>query len=81
MYSLCDQLTDCPFTVSIVTHTCSDIEKIQAGIGDKAAIFILYFSTFIAGFVIAFITNWEMTLVVATMLPILAFLAGIIAKV
>ena len=59
----------------------SDIEKIQAGIGDKAAIFILYFSTFVAGFVIAFATNWKMTLVVGTMLPLLAFLSAAVAKV
>lgn len=59
----------------------SDVEKIQAGIGDKVSLFLNYFSTFIAGFVIAFSFNWKMALVVAVMLPILAFMAGTIAKV
>lgn len=60
---------------------CSDIEKIQAGIGDKVQVFLTYFSTFLAGFVVGFVTNWKLALVVATMLPILAFFAGVIAKV
>ena len=59
----------------------SDIEKIQAGIGEKAALFLQYFSTFIVGFIIAFVHNWKLTLVVAVMLPLLAGLAGTIGKV
>ena len=60
---------------------CSDIEKIQAGIGDKVVVFLQYTSTFVAGFVIGFFINWKLTLVVATMLPIISFLAGVISKV
>lgn len=60
---------------------CSDIEKIQAGIGDKVVVFLQYSSTFVAGFVIGFFINWKLTLVVATMLPIISFLAGVISKV
>ena len=59
----------------------SDIEKIQSGIGDKVALFLQYFSTFIAGFVIGYATNWKLALVVSVMLPILSVMAGIIAKV
>ena len=59
----------------------SDIEKIQAGIGDKLAIFIMQFATFLSGFVIAFIRNWKLALVVGIMLPLLSFLAAITAKV
>lgn len=43
--------------------------------------FLQYSSTFVAGFVIGFFINWRLTLVVATMLPILSFLAGVISKV
>ena len=64
-----------------VLFPCSDIEKIQAGIGDKVQVFLTYFSTFVAGFVIGFATNWKLALVVSTMLPILSFFAGVIAKV
>ena len=57
------------------------MEKIQAGIGDKVALFLNYFSTFLAGFAIAFSFSWKMALVVGVMLPLLSFIAGIIAKV
>ena len=60
---------------------CSDIEKIRAGIGDKVAVFLQYFSTFLAGFAVAFSFSWKMALVVGTMLPLLAFMAAVIAKV
>lgn len=59
----------------------SDIEKVQAGIGDKISVFIRSLSTFIAGFVIGFVTNWKLALVISAMLPVLAFMAAIIAKV
>ena len=59
----------------------SDIEKIQSGIGEKAALFLQYFSTFITGFVIAFAHNWKLALVVATMVPLLSFLGAAISKV
>lgn len=60
---------------------CSDIEKIQSGIGDKVALFLQYFTTFLAGFVIGYATNWKLALVVSVMLPILTVMAATIAKV
>lgn len=57
------------------------MEKIQAGIGDKASLFLNYFTTFIAGFVIAFVYNWKMALVVLCILPLLSITAALIAKV
>ncbi len=59
----------------------SDIEKIQAGIGDKIALFLQYMSTFVSGFVIAYVLSWKMALVVSIMLPLLTFTAFMIAKV
>ena len=63
------------------THTHSDIEKIQSGIGDKVAVFLSYFSTFISGYIIAFSKSWKLALVVMTMLPLIAFISATIAKV
>ena len=63
------------------THLYSDIEKIQSGIGDKVAVFLSYFSTFIAGYVIAFVYSWKMALVVMTMLPLIFFVAAAFSKV
>ena len=59
----------------------SDIEKIQAGIGDKISVFIQSITTFIAGYVIGYITNWKLALVISVMLPMLSFMAVIVAKV
>ena len=63
------------------TPNPSDIGKIQSGIGDKLSVFLQYVSTFISGFVIAFIFSWKLALVTATMLPLIALLAGTIARV
>ena len=59
----------------------SDIEKIQSGIGDKVALFLQYFSTFVTGFIIGYVTNWKLALVVSVMLPLLSLMAALIAKV
>ena len=67
--------------ISFCFSLCSDIEKIQAGIGDKVAVFLQYFSTFVAGYIIAFAYSWKLALVVASVLPVIAFLSGIIATV
>ena len=45
------------------------------------AVFLQYFSTFVAGYVIAFIYSWKLALVVASVLPVLAFLSAVVAKV
>ncbi len=59
----------------------SDIEKIQAAIGDKAAIFIGNMSTFISAFVVAFAVSWKMALVDSAVLPLLVILAAVTTKV
>jgi len=61
--------------------SCSDVEKIQAGIGDKLVLFINSITTFIAGFVIAFTFSWKMALVMCCVLPIIVAISSIIAKV
>ncbi len=58
----------------------SDVEKIQAGIGDKLVLFINSLSTFLAAFVIAFTFSWKMALVMCCMLPIIVFMSGVLAK-
>ena len=62
-------------------HTYSDIEKIQAGIGNKLALFLQYITSFITGFVVAFAVNWLLAIVVSVMLPLLAVTAFLIARV
>ena len=55
------------------THTLfSDIEKIHDGIGDKAALFIQWIATFFGGFIVGFIRDWRLTLVLVAFTPFLA---------
>ena len=59
------------FLISLDT-LCSDIEKIHAGIGDKAALFLQWMSTFVAGFVVGFAKEWRLTLLILALTPFLA---------
>ena len=59
----------------------SDVEKIHLGIGDKVAVFLQFFTTFIACFVIAFVTNWRLALVVSVALPALILIGILLTKV
>lgn len=69
------------FMVVSSVSLCSDVEKIQAGIGDKLSLFIHYMSTFFAGFGIAFHFSWKMALVMSAMLPILVTISAVITQV
>ena len=60
---------------------CSDIEKIQAGIGDKMVVFLQNVSTFLTGYIFAFSINWKLALVVSAVLPVIAFLTYVYVKV
>ena len=57
------------------------MEKIHSGIGDKVAIFLQFLTTFIASFVIAFITNGKLVLVVSIALPLLVLMGILLTKV
>ena len=61
--------------------TYSDIEKIQAGIGDKVVLFMQGLTNFLAGFIIGYVVNWKLALVVSVMLPSILVIAAAIAKV
>lgn len=50
----------------------SDVEKIREGIGDKLAIFIQWMTTFVVGFIIGFIREWRLTLLLIGITPFVA---------
>ena len=60
---------------------CSDIEKIHDGIGDKAALFIQWISTFFGGFIIGFVLDWRLTLLLAGFTPFLVVCGSIFSVV
>lgn len=60
---------------------CSDVYKIQEGIGDKAGMLIQAYTTFITSFVIGFTKGWQLTLVILAVSPALGISAALFSKV
>ncbi|KAJ1949983.1 hypothetical protein FBU59_000895, partial [Linderina macrospora] len=58
-------------TGELTTRISGDVNMLQEGTGEKFSFAIQYFSSFVAGFIIAFIKGWKMTLVVLAVMPIL----------
>ncbi|ORX74408.1 hypothetical protein DL89DRAFT_254254 [Linderina pennispora] len=58
-------------TGELTTRISGDVNMLQEGTGEKFSFAIQYFSSFIAGFIIAFIKGWKMTLVVLAVMPIM----------
>ena len=53
----------------ITTRIQSDIQLIQDGISDKLPLNVAFISTFITGFIIAYVRNWKLALVMTCILP------------
>lgn len=60
---------------------CSDVYKINEGIGDKLGMLIQSMTTFFTGIIIGFIKGWKLTLVILAVSPLLGISAAIIGKV
>ena len=66
--------------LQIIVHS-SDVDQIEAGIGDKMALFFQYFCSFIAGFIVGFYKGWKLTLVLLAVTPLLAIAGAAVGKV
>ena len=55
--------------------------KIYASIGDNMAILIQWLSTFFAAYVVGFIREWRLALVLVGLTPLLGMASGIFSKV
>ena len=72
----------CRFSTSIIIliltnfmftcFMCSDMAKIQEGMGDQLSISIQWLTTFLAGFVIGFVREWRLTLLLLVITPLVA---------
>ena len=75
-------MAECDNCINVyVCMYCSDIDKIQSGIGDKMAIFLQYFTTFVTAFIIAYFVNWKLALVVSVTLPVVIAMGVLLTKV
>lgn len=61
---------------SISQQATTNGRLIQSGIAEKLGIVIQAISTFVAAFVIAFITQWKLTLILIFMVPTLLIMIG-----
>ncbi|TKR93550.1 hypothetical protein L596_007979 [Steinernema carpocapsae] len=59
-------------TGNLTSKLTDDLERVREGFGDKMSLFIQMVSAFFAGFVVGFIYNWEMALVMLLFTPLLA---------
>ena len=86
---LCNQVSSCqawcgakPYRLShCPPPSSSDIDKIHTGIGDKVALFIQWLAVFVGGFVVGFIRDWRLTLLLLAFTPFLAISGAIMIKV
>ncbi|XP_071977895.1 bile salt export pump isoform X2 [Engystomops pustulosus] len=70
---------DCNSVGELNTRISDDINKINNAIADQVAIFIERISTFIFGFLIGFIGNWKLTLVIVAVSPLIGIGAALMA--
>ncbi|KAF5937243.1 hypothetical protein HYC85_024749 [Camellia sinensis] len=68
-------------TGEVVGRMSGDTVLIQDAMGEKVGKFIQLLSTFLGGFVIAFVKGWLLTLVLLAPLPVLAIAGGAMALV
>jgi ATP-binding cassette subfamily B (MDR/TAP) protein 1 len=61
---------------SISMQATSNGKLIQGGIAEKLGLFIQALSTFVAAFVIAFISQWKLTLIVLCIIPAIFIVVG-----
>ncbi|XP_028631884.1 multidrug resistance protein 1B isoform X2 [Grammomys surdaster] len=63
------------------TRLTDDVSKINDGIGDKIGMFFQNMTTFLAGFIIGFISGWKLTLVILAVSPLIGLSSALWAKV
>ncbi|UDD55538.1 hypothetical protein AFCA_003145 [Aspergillus flavus] len=61
---------------SISTQATSNGKLIHSGISEKLGIFIQAIATFIAAFIIAFVSHWKLTLIICCIVPALIAVGG-----
>ncbi|CAD6968823.1 unnamed protein product [Tilletia controversa] len=53
----------------VTTRISSDIQLIQEGISDKIPMSVMFFATFITGFVVAYFRSWKLALSMTSIIP------------
>ncbi|KAH7958513.1 hypothetical protein HPB49_002105 [Dermacentor silvarum] len=64
----------------VASRMNDDMERLREGMGDKMGLFIHYLSTFASGFATGFVESWELTLVIMSVTPLLAFASAFLGN-
>ncbi|KAJ3146682.1 ATP-binding cassette, sub-B (MDR TAP), member 4 [Geranomyces michiganensis] len=67
-------------TGELTTRMIADTSMIQEGISEKVGLIVQFLTTFVAGFVIAYVRGWRLALVLTACLPLLVGAAVIMTK-
>lgn len=59
----------------------SNLERVREGTGDKVALFLQCIVQFLAGYGIAFYYDWKMTLIMASLSPLMIITGAFMARV
>ena len=68
------------FAALTIIHS-SHIERVKEGTGDKLGLMLQNVATFLAGYAIAFVYSWKLTLVIMAVMPLLIAAAAAMAYV
>lgn len=60
-------------------QTTSSGKLIQSGVAEKLGMFVQAVSAFIAAFVVAFITQWKLTLITSCIVPVVILICGVVS--
>ncbi|KZT57970.1 multidrug resistance protein 1 [Calocera cornea HHB12733] len=63
----------------VSTRIQSNTQLIQAGIGEKVPIVVTYLSSFVAGYIIAYVRSWRLALALTSILPCISISVGIVS--
>lgn len=64
----------------LTARVASDVSLIEGGIGDKMSSVVQFMTMFVAGFIIAFIYGWKLTLIILAIAPLLAISGALFGK-
>ncbi|KAI9095154.1 ABC multidrug transporter Mdr1 [Phlyctochytrium arcticum] len=64
----------------VSTRIITDTQMVQDGISEKVPMFFMNFSTFVAGFAVAFSHSWKLTLVLLCCVPAIGISAAVLGK-
>ena len=68
-------------TSDFASRMTEDLNKVQDGMGEKVGMMLRFIFAGLTAFIYPFIANWLLSLVLLSLVPILAIMGGIMGKV